>query len=393
MVGTGSRYEHPRIGGISHFLEHMVFKGTDRRPNTLDIASLVDGVGGEFNAFTSKEYTGYYIKTAAKDLELGVDLLSDMLFHSKYETEEIDRERGVILEEMNMYLDSPRDRVGEIYDHLLYPDQALGQDVIGTRESLHNIGHDELVAYNKQWYAPNNLVVSVAGAFDTATLQAQIEKSFFNRPEQSLDGFQPAVFSQTKPEVISFEKATDQTHLVLGVRAFSSKDSRKYALTLLNIILGGTMSSRLFTQVRERRGLAYAVHTSADLYLDAGSFNCQVGLDHSRVEETIKVILEQFALIRDQPVSAEELTKAKNYMRGKLALSLEDPLGLGMYEAKQQLLHGEVKTVEEYMALIESITAADIQQVAQDIFTPAGLNTAIISPKVDEASLRTVVTL
>lgn len=393
MVGTGSRYEPEHLGGISHFLEHMVFKGTAKRPNTLDIASAVDGVGGEFNAFTSKEYTGFYIKTAAKDIELAIDLLADMLFHSKFETEEIERERGVILEEMNMYLDSPRDRVGEIYDHLVYPNHALGRDVIGTRESLANINRQHLIDYINKWYSPNNMVVGVAGGFDSETVRKLAQKPFFDRPLQELDSYDPASGSQNEPGIISIAKDTDQTHLVLGVRAYSFTDPRRYALALLNIILGGNMSSRLFTQIRERRGLAYAVHTGIDNYLDAGTFNCQVGLDHSRVEETVKVILDQFAQIKHTEVPEEELQRAKSYLRGKLSLSLEDPLGLNMYVTKQQLLRGKVISPEEYLQEIDTVTGHDIQMVAQDIFQESKLNLAIISPQPNEAELSQLLTI
>ena len=393
MVGTGSRYEPENIGGISHFLEHMVFKGTEKRPNTLDIATTVDGIGGEFNAFTSKEYTGYYIKTAAKDVELAIDLLADMLFHSKFEAEEIERERGVILEEMNMYLDSPRDRVGEIYDHILYPNQVLGQDVIGTRDSLANINRQHLLEYLGQWYAPNNMVIGIVGGFDGAKVESLASQSFFKASKKEVPPFEPATTQQSEPGIISIAKDTDQTHLVLGVRAFSISDPRRYALALLNVVLGGNMSSRLFTQVRERRGLAYAVHTGIDHYLDTGTFNCQVGLDHSRVEETIRVILDQFKQTRDELIPKEELQRAKSYLRGKLSLSLEDPLGLSMYLARQQLLQGRVVSAEDYLKQIDAVTPQDLQVVANEIFQQSKLNLAIISPKPDQVKLKQALAL
>lgn len=393
MVGTGSRYEPSHLSGISHFLEHMVFKGTAKRPTTLDIAATVDGVGGEFNAFTSKEFTGFYIKTAAKDVELAIDLLADMLFQSKFEAEEIERERGVILEEMNMYLDSPRDRVGEIYDHLLYPEHALGRDVIGTKQSLANINRQHLVDYLGQWYVPNNMVVGVVGGFDSDKVHQLVQKSFFSQSTQTLKEFTPVLVKQDHPGIISAAKDTDQTHLVLGVRAFSLKDPRRYALALLNVVLGGNMSSRLFTQVRERRGLAYAVHTGIDHYLDTGTFNCQVGLDHSRVEETIRVILDQFAQVRDELMPEEELQRAKSYLRGKLSLSLEDPLGLSMYLVKQQLLQGRAMPAEYYLEKIDAVSSEEVQSVAQEIFDQSKLNLAIISPKPDQAKLSQLLVL
>ena len=393
MVGVGSRYEDDSQAGISHFLEHMVFKGTTRRPNTVDIASAVDGVGGEFNAFTGKEYTGFYIKTAAKDVDLAIDLLGDMLFHSKFEAEEIERERGVILEEMNMYMDSPRDRVGELYDRLAFPDQPLGREIIGSKSSLANMDREQIVAFRDAFYTPNNLVVGVVGDFDKKIIEPEVDRVFFTANSEQENGYKPAEVEQGEPQLTLFTKETDQTHLVLGVRGFALSDSRRYALQLLNVMLGGNMSSRLFTQVRERRGLAYAVHTGIDSYLDAGLFNCQVGLDHGRVEETISVILEQFALIRDERVEDSELQRAKNYMRGKLSLSLEDPLGLNLYLTRQQLLQNRILTAEQHIEKLEAVTADEVQAVAKEIFQADGLNMAAIGPQLDRNRLQRLLAL
>lgn len=389
MVGVGSRYEARELNGISHYLEHMLFKGTRKRPTALDITSVVDGIGGNFNAFTSKELTGYYIKAAAKDAALIIDVLSDMMYNSRHDQEEVDRERGVILEEMNMYLDTPQDRVGEIIDHLLYPDHPMGWDIIGTRESLKNINREQLVKYNQRWYNPSNLVVSIVGAFDDSVEEAA-RQAFFSQPEHAVDTFQPMTFKQTEPGIIAQTKNSDQTHLVLAVRALPYDDPGRYALALLNIILGANMSSRLFTELREKRGLAYAVHTHPDPNNDSGSFNCQIGLDHSRVNEAVQVTLAEYAKLRDVLVSDAELDRAKQYLRGKLSLSLEDPLGMGMYIARQQLLLGRVETPEEYLNKIDQITSQEVQQVAQKIFTNQGLNLAIIGPNIQENSLKEV---
>lgn len=383
MFRIGSRFEAPEYNGISHFLEHMVFKGTHNRPTALDITSVVDGIGGDFNAFTSKEFTGFYIKSAAKDLPLTIEVLSDMLFNSKFEQSEVDRERGVILEEMNMYHDTPSDRVGEIIDHVLYPDQSLGWDIIGTKKSLANIQREQLLQFNEEWYTPANMVVGVAGGFDSNTIESVVDQAFFSRASGATSKAASVTIEQSKPQIISIQKESDQTHMVLASRSFSLGDQRRYALALLNVILGGNMSSRLFTQVRELRGLAYAIHTHPDHNMDVGAFKCQVGLDHGRINEAIRVILDEYAKVRDQGISSDELARAKNYLRGRLALSLEDPLGLGMYTVRQQLLLGFVDTVDKYMQAIDAVTAQEVQQVAADIFDEAGLNLAIIGPKLD----------
>jgi predicted Zn-dependent peptidase len=383
MIGVGSRYESAQVNGISHFLEHMAFKGTSRRPTALDIASAVDNIGGETNAFTSKEYTGFYVKVAAKDVDISIDLLQDILFHSTLGQTEIDRERRVIVEEINMYRDSPRDTVSDMFERLLYPDQPLGREVTGTPESLQQINHDQLASFNHQWYTPNNMVVAVAGQFDQPAMIDRLAQTFGTEAQHAVAKYQKATFSQDKPRLVVQQKDTDQTQLIIGWRSYSATAPQRYAVALLNVMLGGNMSSRLFTQVREKRGLAYSVHTSVDDYMDTGSLVCQAGLGHQTLDQAITVILDQFADLRQNGPAPQELDRAKANLRGRLALSLEDNLSMSVFHARQWLLEQQIHTYDEIMKGISAVDEDQIKQVADEIFVANKLNAAVIGPKVD----------
>lgn len=388
LVGVGSRNENENNNGISHFLEHMAFKGTTRRPTTMDIAAEVDNVGGESNAFTSKEYTGYYIKVAAKEIDLAIDLLQDMLFHSLYQQQESDRERNVIIEEINMYRDSPRDVVGEMYEKLLFPEQPLGMEVTGTPESLSHIGHAELKGYNQHWYIPNNMVIGVTGQFDEVSVKQKLDQAFSNRQQHKVDGYTKAHYNQSGPGIVVRQKDIDQTQLIVGWRSYALDHPNRYALGLLNVVLGGNMSSRLFTQVREKRGLAYAVHSSVDDYMDTGSINCQAGLGHQNIKQALEVILDQFVDVRDHGITEIELTRAKQYLRGRLALSMEDGLSTALFHSRQWLLENKIRTVDEILQEVDKVELAQIQHVARELFVARGLNVAAIGPQVDKNELK-----
>ncbi len=391
LVGVGSRYESSDNNGISHFLEHMGFKGTKRRPSTLEIASEVDNVGGESNAFTSKEYTGYYVKVAAKELPMAVDLLDDMLFSSLYQPEEVERERGVIVEEINMYRDSPRDQAAEMYDQLIYPNQPLGMEIAGTPQSLATIGHAQLKDFADTWYTPDNMIISLAGRFNDKHVDDVITKTFATHSAKAVGTFQPVHQDQDQPQIVTKNKDIDQTQLIVGVRAYPATHPARYALALLNIVLGGNMSSRLFTQVRERRGLAYAVNSSLDDFVDAGSLVCSAGLGHANTAPALTVILDLLKDIRQQGITAQELQQAKQYMRGRLALSMEDVLSVAIFHSRQWLLEGNIRTIDEILTQVEQVTVADIRQVAKEIFTPDRLNLAVIGPHVNQSELDKII--
>lgn len=379
MVETGSRYETRKISGLSHFLEHMIFKGTKKRPTTLEISSLIDGIGGAFNAFTGKEYTGFYVKAESARLELVLDVLSDMLLNSLYDPAEFERERGVIIEEINMYEDQPQYRVVELFEELLYGQQPLGWQISGTTDTVKRITRQDMVDYVRRMYHGKAIVVGLAGGLPGES-QSLVEKYFHNVPKGEENKYLRVKDAQTKPRVLLSTKRPDQAHLCLGVRAYDMDHPDRYVVDVLGTILGGNMSSRLFVEVREKRGLAYYVHADNEEFHDAGYVMAQAGVGLDKAEETVKVIIEEFAKIRDGKVTSAELRRAKDYSKGKLALALEDSFRVANFYTNQELLRKTIETPEEVREKIEAVTAEDIQRVAKDIFVPQKLNLAIIGP-------------
>ena len=393
LVRTGSRYEEKRTNGIAHFAEHMFFKGTKKRPTTLDISSLIDGIGGEFNAFTSKEYTGYYIKARAKKFDLLLDVLSDMLRNSKFEKAEIERERGVINEELRMYLDTPVRHIGDVYENLLFGDQPLGWDIIGTLKSLANIKREDFLKFQDSYYSPENMIVSIAGGVSHDDIKSITNKYLGKLNSKKTADYLPVKFSQNKPAVKLVNKKTEQSHLALGFRAYPIGHKNHYKLVVLNAILGSSMSSRLFIQLRERRGLAYYVRSMPEEYHDAGSFVVQAGVAPANSEEAIKVILAEFKEVTKVEVKADELKRAKEHIKGRLVLELEDSRELALIFGMQQLLEGKIRTTDEIFKNIDAVSAQDVQKVAKDIFKNEGLNLAIIGPYKDEAKFAKILKL
>ena len=385
LVRTGSRYEEKRTNGIAHFAEHMFFKGTKKRPTTLEISSLIDGIGGEFNAFTSKEYTGYYIKASAKKFDLLLDVLSDMLQNSKFDKAEIERERGVINEELRMYLDTPMRHIGDVYENLLYGDQPLGWDIVGTLKSLANIKREDFLEFQNRYYSPENMLVSIAGGVSHDDIKSTTNKYLGKLNSKKPATYLPVRYSQNKPAVKLVNKKTEQAHLVIGFRAYSIGHKNHYKLAVLNAILGSSMSSRLFIQLRERRGLAYYIRSMPEEYHDTGSFVAQAGVAPANIEEAIKVILAEFKEITKTKVKAEELKKAKEHIKGRLVLELEDSRELALMFGLQQLLERKIRTTDEVFKKIDAVSAEDMQKVAKDIFKNSGLNLAIIGPYKEEA--------
>lgn len=385
LVKAGSRYETKKLNGIAHFAEHMFFKGTKKRPTAVEIASLIDGLGAEFNAFTSKEYTGFYIKAASSHLELVTEVLSDMLLNSKFDQEEINRERNVIAEELRMYLDTPMRYVGDIYEELLYGDQPLGWDTVGTLSSLANIQRDDFLSYNSKYYLGSNMVFVVGGDITQTRSKELAEKYFSALPDTNSPTFLPVKFEQTTPAVKLFHKDSEQAHFCLGVRSFALGNPDRYSLAVLNTILGSSMSSRLFIQLRERRGLAYYVRSGNEEYHDTGSFAAQAGVEPKNIDEAIKVVLAEFGKIASEEPVAEELNKAKESLKGRLILELEDSREVSTMLGLQELLEEKIRTPEEIIANIDKVTAEDLVGVAKKIFVNKGLNLAIIGPFKDES--------
>ncbi|HXS15075.1 MAG TPA: pitrilysin family protein [Candidatus Saccharimonadales bacterium] len=379
MVGAGSRYENRSNNGISHFLEHMAFKGTTKRPSAMDISSLIDGIGGEFNAFTSKEYTGYYVKAQSNHVELCLDLLSDMLNNSLFDPKEIDKEKGVIIEEMNMYEDSPMRNLGDVYERLMYGDSPMGWDTVGTKEVIHSVTREFFIEYMKSLYSADNMTLVVAGGVDSAKVIEIVQKYFGDMPRFETIQAPKVADGQEKPATHVKKKETEQAHVALGFRTVGLGHPDEYPLEVLAGILGGGMSSRLFHEVREKRGLAYYVRTSSDNYTDVGTLVTTAGVDPKRAEAAITVILEELEKVK-QPgaVSAEELKKAKEYLNGHFVLDLEDSRSVAIYYAHQEVLEEEIINPEENIKKINAVTLDDISRVAKKYIVPETLNLAVI---------------
>jgi len=380
LVGTGSKYETKDVNGISHFLEHMFFKGTQKRPTTLKIAETLDRVGGEYNAFTSKEVTGFWAKVDKKHLDIALDWISDMFLNSKFEEKEIEREKGVIIEEVNMYLDTPMAYIGDIWESLLYKNQPAGWRVIGEKENIQSFNKQKIIDYYKNHYSPENTIICAAGGIDKNNIEEKIQRYFKNIKNSKAPTKLMAKDQQKEPEVLIHNKKTDQTHFCLGVRAYDLFHPQKYALALASIILGGNMSSRLFISVRERNGLAYSIHTSVDNSTDTGYLVTQAGIDHKNLEKAVKLILKEYQSLKNKKISEAELKKAKDYLKGTMSLSLDSSDSQASFYTVQELLENEILTAEEKFKKIDAVTTEDIKKIAEDIFLPGKLNLAILGP-------------
>lgn len=405
MVGAGSRYETRGNNGISHFLEHMAFKGTKKRPSAMAISSLIDGIGGEFNAFTSKETTGYYIKSSSNHINLTLDVISDMLQDSLFDPREIDKERGVILEEINLYEDTPVRKIGDVYEQLLYGDSPMGWDVAGRKDVIKSITKADFVSYLQSLYSPHNISVIVAGGIEEKKAKDIVAK-YFGKMKRFDRITAPAVLEkQDKPQVLIKQKTTEQVHIALGVRTFPVHDKRRYALSVLATILGGGMSSRLFHEVREKRGLAYYVRSSSEHYDDCGSLVSTSGVDPNRVDDAIKVILEEYHKLKVQSahstgsgrvkfkVTKAEMTKAKEYMKGHLVLDFEDSRAVAGFYGSQEVLEKKIDTLEEVIQKIQAVTVDEVEEVSAEIFKSQTLNLAIIGNFDDPSRFKKLLTL
>ena len=395
MVGAGSRYETRQNNGISHFLEHMAFKGTKSRPTFMEISGLVDGIGGEFNAFTGKEYTGYYIKAGKNNIELCLDIISDMLQNSKLESAEIEKEKGVIIEEINLYEDTPMRNIGDVYERLLYGDTPLGWDTVGEKDIIRSIKREDFTKYLESLYSPSNMTVVLAGGVSEGQSVELVEKYFSKmkkfKPEKAL----AIKENQKKPAVSVKNKKTEQAHLALGVRTVPLGSDERYPLSVLSSVLGGGMSSRLFSEVREKRGLAYYVKASSDQYTDAGSLVITAGVDPKRIEEAVEVILAELSDLRDgrKKIAVEELKKAKEYLKGHLVLELEDSRSVSIFYASQNILEKEIKNPDEVLSKIDGVTEGEVMKAAKKYLVKETLNLAVIGNFKDKGKFEKLLSL
>ncbi|PIR55533.1 hypothetical protein COU74_00745 [Candidatus Peregrinibacteria bacterium CG10_big_fil_rev_8_21_14_0_10_36_19] len=385
LAGAGSRYETEDLRGISHFLEHMFFKGAERYKNTKEVSEAIDSVGGEFNAFTAKEYAGYYVKVASEQVDIACDVLSDMLLNAKFAQEEIEKERGVILEEYNMYQDTPMYQIGWNFEQLLYGDQPLGWDQIGTKELIKSVNHEDFVKYNSELYTSDNLVLAIVGNVTEARAEELAEKYFQMPASRRAYDFKAIDNAVSGGRVHLTEKKTEQAHVAIGYPAYSANHPDHLAKKILSVVLGGNMSSRMFLGVREAKGLSYYIHTTTDNYTDAGALVTMAGVDLTRIDEAIEGIIEQYEIVRKEGVPADEVEKAKSYLKGKMVLNLEDSEEFAHFLAKYELLFGGCTSLEEVMDKIDGVTAEDVSRVAADILKPDLMKIAVIGPY-DDAS-------
>ena len=390
LVGTGSKYETKEINGLSHFLEHMFFKGTKKRPNTLKVIEPLDKIGGYYNAFTGQEYTCYWAKVDASHLDVALDWVSDIYLNSKLAQEEINRERGTILQEINLKLDTPINYIYDLWVKHLYSDQPAGWQVIGTENVVKKVKRNDFVKYLKDHYSSKNTIVAVAGQITHSSAINKVKRYFEPISSQKTKDKLSVKERQNKPQALIYYKKTDQSHLHLGVRAYDTFHPDKYVLGLLGVILGGNMSSRLWISVRERQGLAYYVGAEANTDTDTGYLFARAGVDNQKVEKAIKTILNEFKKIAQKKISPSELKKAKEYIKGTSLISMESSDEQASFIAFQELLTGKILTLEQKFDKIEAVTINDIQRVAKDIFKPEKLNLALIGPFKDKAKFEKI---
>jgi len=384
LVGTGSKYERKETNGISHFLEHMYFKGTKKRPSATAIAETLDKVGGIYNAFTSEEYTGYFAKVAAQHFELALGWVSDIFLNSLLPEKEIEKEKGVIIEEINMIYDNPMSYVQTLWPKLLYGDQPAGWDVAGTKETVSKMTREKLIDYTEKQYVASNTIVSIAGNFNEPLAIKKV-KEFFSKIKTTKPIKKPRVIEQQqKPNLLLHFRETDQTHLCLGVRAFDLFHPKRYVQDLLSVILGGMMSSRLFEKIRAELGIAYYINTNSEANPDTGFLFTQTGIDNKNVEKGILTILKEYKKISQERVPVSELKKAKDYLKGKTTLLLESSDAQASFYTGQELLEKKILTPEEIFKKIDQVSQDDILKVAKDIFQPQKLNLALIGPFKDK---------
>lgn len=379
-VGAGSRYETKNINGISHFLEHMFFKGSRKYPSAEKIANLVDGIGAINNAATDKEVTYYWIKSSSKHVDLASDILSSMLKESLLAEEEIQREKGVIVEELRMYRDNPTRYVWELYERLQFGNQPLGWDIGGEEKIINALNRADFQKYMASLYSPKNMALVYVGKLPH-NVEKLAQQYFEDLPNNSQFKFKLyKAVKQTKPNVNLFYKKTDQANLVLGVQGYDRYDKKRYTAKVLSTILGEGMSSRLFIQVRERRGLAYHVGANAGSYKDTGAFTVYAGVKLEKIEEALEVIKAELERITAEKVTTDELKKAKEMIRGRLAIWSESTNFLAEYFGTNFVLDEKIETFEEYIRKIDLVTLEDLQDIAKELFQKERMNLQIIAP-------------
>lgn len=390
MYKTGSKYETRETSGLSHFVEHMFFKGTKKRPNTLLLSAELDSIGAEFNAFTDKEYTGYYVKAPKNKINVAIDILSDMLTNSNFDSEEIEREKGVIIEELNMYEDNPRMHIEDVFENCLYGDTPAGWDVIGTKETIRSFKREDFIKYFNSQYGTKSAGLFLAGNFSEKEIIKSLNQKFSGLANNKYQDKIKVVEKQNKPACKIKFKKTDQITLSLGFRSFPANHKEETALKLLSIILGGSMSSRLFIELRERRGLAYFIHAHTEFRSDCGYIAVSAGVPSNKLDESIQVILNEYQRLKTELVSSSELKKAKDLLAGKIIVSMEGSDDYSSWYGQQFNLRKKFLSPEEALAKFKKVSSADIKKVAQKLFVNAGLNLAVIGNIKDDRKIKDI---
>ncbi|MFZ3054645.1 MAG: pitrilysin family protein, partial [Minisyncoccales bacterium] len=390
LAKTGSKYEEREISGISHFLEHMLFKGTEKRKEPKDVAEVLDKVGGEYNAFTGEEYTGYYAKVDEAHFDVALDWVSDIFLNSKIPSKEIEKERGVIIEEINMYDDNPMMYIDELWKTVLYGDQPAGWDTAGTKETVSKISRNQILKYIYSQYVADNVIICIAGKVNEKMVIEKIKK-YFSRIKTGKAKDKPKVIeNQTEPQVkVSFKKMS-QGNLALGVRGVNTFSPDKYVFDVMAVILGGMMSSRMFIEIREKMGAAYYVRTYNSSDTDTGSLVTFAGVDNNKINKVIETILKEYRKLCKVKVSDGELKKAKDYIKGKMVLGLESSDAQASFYGSQELLKNEILTIEEIFKRVDKVKSSDIMRVAKDIFKNEKLNLAVIGPFEDDKQFKEI---
>ena len=386
LVGTGSCYESQREAGISHFAEHLYFKGTQRRPTAKEISQDIEGVGGIINASTDKEVTIFWCKVASSNFLIALDVLHDLLLHSRFNSKDIEQERKVIIEEINMNLDIHQQRVSMLIDELLWPEQPLGREVAGDKETVTSITREQLLDYVARRYLPSNAVLSVAGNIQHEEAIAQIEPLFNKWAAGELVTGYTANDKQTAARLRIEPRDSEQAHLCLAVHGFPHSHPQRFTLDLLNTVLGGGMSSRLFTEIREHKGLAYDIHSYTEHFLSSGSFTVYAGVDPKKLEIAVAAVLDEVSKLK-QGITPDELSRAKELLKGRLQLQLEDSQNMALWLGSQEILRRHILSVDEIISTIDAISTDELITVAEELLKTAHLNLAIVGPVKEEEAL------
>ena len=386
FIGVGSRYETEPEAGISHFIEHLCFKGTQKRPTSREISGAIEGVGGIFNGGTDKELSLYWCKVAQPHFPLAIDLLADMLLHSRFDLKDIESERQVIIEEINMERDSPSQLVEMLIDELLWPEHPLGRDIAGNKQSVAAISREMILDYRANHYSPGNTVVAIAGAGRHREMVNTVSQALGNwtspKPHPGYSAYKEQEFPQLRIE----RKETEQTHLCLALNGLSLLHPKRFTLDLLNVILGEGMSSRLFAEIRDRLGLAYSIHSYVEHFLDTGSVTIHAGVEPKNLQVAIKAVLEQLSQLKE-PVPEAELSKAKELSKGRLLLRMEDSRNVAGWMGGQEILTGQILSVDQVMSIIDAITAEELRQIAQELLLASQLRLAVVGPVAEDEPL------